>query len=88
VQVRLYDRLFTVPAPDQVKEKEFTSFINPNALETITAFVEPGLADAKAGEQFQFQRQGYFVVDPDSTKDKLIFNKTVGLRDSWAKLNT
>jgi glutaminyl-tRNA synthetase len=88
VQVRLYDRLFTVPAPDQVKEKEFTSFINPNALETITAFVEPGLTDAKAGEQFQFQRQGYFVVDPDSTKDKLIFNKTVGLRDSWAKLNT
>jgi glutaminyl-tRNA synthetase len=88
VQVRLYDRLFTVPAPDQVKDKEFTSFINPNALETITAFVEPGLADAKAGEQFQFQRQGYFVVDPDSTKDKLIFNKTVGLRDSWAKLNT
>ncbi|MGA1775796.1 MAG: glutamine--tRNA ligase/YqeY domain fusion protein [Flavobacteriaceae bacterium] len=88
VQVRLYDRLFKVPAPDQVKEKEFTSFINPNALETITAFVEPGLADAKVGEQFQFQRQGYFVVDPDSTKDMLIFNKTVGLRDSWAKLNT
>lgn len=88
VQVRLYDRLFKVPAPDQVKDKEFTSFINPNALETITAFVEPGLADAKVGEQFQFQRQGYFVVDPDSTKDMLIFNKTVGLRDSWAKLNT
>jgi len=88
VQVRLYDRLFTVPAPDQDKNKEFTSFINPNALETITAYVEPGLSVAKAGEQFQFQRQGYFVVDPESTEELLIFNKTVGLRDSWAKLNT
>ena len=61
-------------------------FINPNSLKIIEAFVEPSLTKAKIGEQFQFQRLGYFNVDKDSTSQKLVFNKTVGLRDSWAKV--
>ncbi|MCW9037142.1 MAG: glutamine--tRNA ligase, partial [Altibacter sp.] len=60
--------------------------INPDSLQVITAYVEPSLKDAKAEESFQFQRLGYFVVDRDSTEDKLVFNRTVPLRDSWAKL--
>jgi glutaminyl-tRNA synthetase len=87
VQVRLYDRLFNVPAPDQDKERDFKSFINPDSLKTIAAYVEPGLANASPGEQFQFQRLGYFVLDPDSTPNNLVFNKTVGLRDTWSKQN-
>ena len=87
VQVRLYDRLFNVPAPDQDKERDFKSFINPDSLITIAAYVEPGLANARPGEQFQFQRLGYFVLDPDSTPNNLVFNKTVGLRDTWSKQN-
>jgi glutaminyl-tRNA synthetase len=62
-------------------------FINPDSLEKITAFVEPSLQSAKIGEQFQFQRLGYFNVDDDSTSENLVFNKTVGLRDNWAKKN-
>ncbi len=85
VQVRLYDRLFNVPAPDQDKERDFKSFINKDSLKVITAYVEPGLANASPGEQFQFQRLGYFVLDPDSTPSKMVFNKTVGLRDTWSK---
>ena len=86
VQVRLYDRLFNVPAPDQNKEINFKAFINPHSLKTIKAYVEPGLKSAKPGDHFQFQRQGYFVLDKDSSGSKLIFNKTVGLRDTWSKL--
>ena len=86
VQVRLYDRLFNVPAPDQNKEINFKTFINPYSLKTIKAYVEPGLMSAKPGDHFQFQRQGYFVLDKDSSGSKLIFNKTVGLRDTWSKL--
>lgn len=85
-EVRLYDRLFTDPAPDSHKEKDFLEFINPESLKTITAFVEPSLTEANPGDYFQFQRMGYFVVDLDSKKDALVFNKTVGLRDSWAKI--
>lgn len=85
-EVRLYDRLFTDAAPDSHKDTDFMEFINPNSLETITAFIEPSLASAKEGERFQFQRMGYFCVDSDSTKEKLVFNRTVGLRDTWAKL--
>lgn len=84
-EVREYDRLFMDEAPDSHQDKDFMEFINPNSLKIINAFVEPSLADAKVGEQFQFQRLGYFNVDDDSTSDKLVFNKTVGLRDSWAK---
>ena len=62
-------------------------FINPNSLEIIEAFVEPSLQSAKIGERFQFQRLGYFNVDDDATPEKLVFNKTVGLRDSWGGKN-
>ena len=86
VQVRLYDRLFNVPAPDQNKDTDFKTFINPHSLKTIKAYVEPGLKSANPGDHFQFQRQGYFVLDKDSSSSKLIFNKTVGLRDTWSKL--
>jgi glutaminyl-tRNA synthetase len=86
-EVRAYDRLFLDEAPDSHKDKDFMEFVNPNSLETINAFVEPSLQTAKIGEQFQFQRLGYFNVDDDSTSEKLVFNKTVGLRDNWAKKN-
>lgn len=82
-EVRAYDRLFFDEAPDAHKDKDFMEFLNPNSLEIIQAFVEPSLQTAKIGERFQFQRLGYFSVDDDSTPEKLVFNKTVGLRDSW-----
>ena len=86
-EVRLYDRLFTDEAPDSHKEKDFKEFINPNSLRTINdAFVEPSLKNAKISSQFQFQRLGYFIVDEDTSTKKLVFNRTVPLRDSWAKM--
>ena len=85
-EIRLYDRLFTDESPDTHKDKDFMEFINPNSLEVITGYVEPSLAKAKPEERFQFQRMGYFCVDQDSTTDHLVFNRTVGLRDSWAKI--
>lgn len=84
-EVREYDRLFLDEAPDSHGDKDFMEFINPNSLKIIEAFVEPSLLTAEVGEQFQFQRLGYFNVDEDTLEDKLVFNKTVGLRDSWAK---
>ncbi len=84
-EVREYDRLFMDEAPDSHEDKDFMDFLNPNSLNIINAFVEPSLKDAKIGDQFQFQRIGYFNVDNDSTLDHLVFNKTVGLRDSWEK---
>ncbi len=84
-EVRAYDRLFLNEAPDGHKDKDFMEFINPNSLEKIEAFVEPSLQTAKIGDRFQFQRLGYFNVDDDATQENLVFNKTVGLRDSWAK---
>lgn len=86
-KVNIYDRLFNVSSPDQIQDKDFKSFINQNSLKTLTARVEPGLTKAKPGDQFQFQRMGYFVLDKDSTQGNLIFNKTVGLRDTWSKNN-
>jgi len=86
-EVRLYDRLFTDESPDGHKDKDFLEFINPDSLKVIEAFVEPSLKDATSGNQYQFQRIGYFCVDSDSRKDHLVFNKTVGLRDTWAKVN-
>ena len=85
-EVRLYDRLFTDESPDTHKDKDFMEFVNPDSLEVITGYVEPSLKDSKSGDQMQFQRIGYFCVDPDTTSDKLVFNRTVGLRDSWAKI--
>ncbi|WP_136482782.1 glutamine--tRNA ligase/YqeY domain fusion protein [Cognatitamlana onchidii] len=84
-KVREYDRLFMDEAPDSHQDKDFMEFINPNSLKVIEAFVEPSLKDAKVGDRFQFQRLGYFNVDDDSTSQALVFNKTVGLRDSWAR---
>jgi glutaminyl-tRNA synthetase len=86
-EVREYDRLFLDEAPDSHQGKDFMEFINPNSLKVREAFVEPSLATTKIGEQFQFQRLGYFNVDNDSKSDALVFNKTVGLRDSWVKQN-
>ncbi|WP_445383584.1 glutamine--tRNA ligase/YqeY domain fusion protein [Robiginitalea sp. IMCC43444] len=85
-EVRLYDRLFADPTPDQHKDREFLEFINPDSLSVITAQLEPSLKEAKAGDRFQFQRLGYFCVDPDTSIDNLVFNRTVTLRDTWAKL--
>jgi glutaminyl-tRNA synthetase len=79
--------LFTEPDPnDAPKGEDFTANINPQSLEVVKIFVEPDLAHAKVGNSYQFMRQGYFALDPDSTADKLIFNRTITLRDSWAKL--
>ncbi|SFS39681.1 glutamine--tRNA ligase/YqeY domain fusion protein [Lutibacter maritimus] len=85
-EVRVYDRLFTDEAPDSYKDKDFKEFLNPDSLKIIEAFVEPSLKTAKVLDRFQFQRLGYFCVDKDSTAEKLVFNRTVPLRDSWAKM--
>ncbi len=87
-EVRLYDRLFTVENPLDVPEGEdFIASLNPNSLEVLTdSKVEPGLADAPVGSRYQFERRGYFCVDPDSSAGKLVFNRTVPLRDTWAKV--
>ncbi|MDB2630914.1 glutamine--tRNA ligase/YqeY domain fusion protein [Ulvibacter sp.] len=86
VEVRLYDRLFTDPSPDTHKDKDFIEFINPDSLKVITGYGEPSLKDLKVEDTVQFQRLGYFTVDPETTQEKMVFNRTVGLRDSWAKL--
>ncbi|NVN17094.1 glutamine--tRNA ligase/YqeY domain fusion protein [Muricauda sp. HICW] len=85
-EVRLYDRLFTDATPDSHKEKDFMDFVNPESLEKVTGYLEPSLKDAKIGDRVQFQRMGYFNVDKDSTSEHLVFNRTVTLRDTWAKL--
>jgi len=84
-QIRAYDRLFMHESPDGDKDKDFITFLNPNSLNTTTGYLEPSLKEAEVGAQFQFQRLGYFNVDNDSKTKALVFNKTVGLRDSWAK---
>ncbi|WP_298262822.1 glutamine--tRNA ligase/YqeY domain fusion protein [uncultured Lutibacter sp.] len=84
-EVRLYDRLFTDEAPDGHKDKDFKEFLNPNSLKIITAYVEPSLKTAKILDRFQFQRLGYFCVDKETNESNLVFNRTVPLRDSWAK---
>ena len=86
-EVRLYDRLFTHENPDGNKEVDFKEYINPESLKVITGYVEPSLLTAKELDHFQFQRLGYFCVDRDSSDEKLVFNKTVGLRDTWAKVS-
>ncbi|SFV32827.1 glutaminyl-tRNA synthetase [Thermoflavifilum thermophilum] len=85
VEVRLYDRLFAVENPDE-QPGEFTDYINPNSLQIVSrALAEPSLAKARPEDRFQFLRKGYFCVDPDSTADHLVFNRTVTLKDTWAK---
>jgi glutaminyl-tRNA synthetase len=89
-EVRLYDHLFTVPDLTAVEEgTDFRDYLNPNSLQIITsAKVEPTLAGAAPGSRYQFLRQGYFVVDPDTTGEQLVFNRAVSLRDTWAKIKT
>ena len=85
-EIRVYDRLFSHEDPDG-QDEDFKTFLNPDSLETLTGCrVEPSLGEAKLGDRFQFERQGYFAVDPDSTADALVFNRTVTLRDTWAKI--
>ncbi|MCH2489880.1 MAG: glutamine--tRNA ligase/YqeY domain fusion protein [Flavobacteriales bacterium] len=86
VEVRLYDRLFTDPSPDTHKDKDFMEFINPDSLQVITGYAEPSLRSLEVEDTVQFQRLGYFTVDRDTTSEKIVFNRTVPLRDSWAKL--
>ncbi len=87
VEVRLYDRLFSKDDPDEVEEGlDWKSNLNPDSLKIITAKAEPSLASAKAGEKYQFQRTGYFCVDKDSTASRLVYNRTVTLKDNWAKI--
>jgi glutaminyl-tRNA synthetase len=83
VEVRLYDRLFTVPEPDA--GGDFKSFINPNSLEIVTAKCEPSLKEARPEQRYQFERLGYLALDSDSTADKQVWNRTISLRDTWAK---
>jgi glutaminyl-tRNA synthetase len=87
-EARLYDHLFLKPNPDDVAEgADFTTNLNPNSLEVLTScLVEPSLAGAKPGDRCQFERQGYFCVDLDSTSEALVFNRTVKLKDSWEKI--
>jgi glutaminyl-tRNA synthetase len=86
-EVRLYDRLFMDEDPAGHKDKDFKEFLNPDSLKILTnCRVEPSLKDVKAMDFFQFQRLGYFCVDPDSTPEHLIFNRTVPLKDTWAKM--
>ncbi len=87
-EVRLYDHLFTVPDPGDVPEgTDWKSYLNPHSLEVLTSCqVEPALRGAQPGFRCQFERQGYFCVDPDTTPERLVFNRTVTLRDTWAKI--
>jgi glutaminyl-tRNA synthetase len=82
-EVRLYDRLFTVPEPDAAGD--ITAFLNPHSLEIVTAKLEPSLSEARPEHRYQFERLGYFVLDPDTQPGRLVFNRTITLRDSWAK---
>jgi glutaminyl-tRNA synthetase len=90
-EVRLYDRLFTVPEPDA--DGDFKQHINPHSLEVVTAKLEPSLQEARADQRFQFERLGYFALDPKDSQpsalnSQLIFNRTITLRDTWAKAAT
>ena len=87
-EVRLYDRLFNDPNPGKNDDKPFTDSLNPDSLQVITAKVEPGLADVKPGTAYQFERKGFFYVDADTTPQKPVFNLTVTLRDTWAKIES
>ena len=86
-EARLYNHLFTKPVPDDVEEGEsYLSNLNPDSLIVSTCYVEPSVIGAKPGTRYQFERQGYFCVDRNSTEKKLCFNRTVTLRDSWSKI--
>jgi glutaminyl-tRNA synthetase len=85
-EIRLYDRLFRTEIPDEAPEgQDFKSNLNPDSLEVVNGYVEPGLKDFNPGDKFQFQRLGYFCLDKESSREQLLINRTVPLRDSWAK---
>jgi glutaminyl-tRNA synthetase len=84
IEARLYDHLFTRPDPDEAED--FLSVLNPHSLEVVNAFIEPSVAGSPAGKHYQFERLGYFVVDPDSTSERLVFNRSVTLKDEWVKI--
>jgi glutaminyl-tRNA synthetase len=86
-EVRIYETLFSKPDPNDVPEgQEFTANLNPKSLELVRGKVEPSLKSAKPGDRFQFERLGYFAVDDESKPEKLVFNRTVALKDTWAKV--
>jgi len=86
-EIRLYDRLFTKENPSEVEEgRDFTDYINPDSLKVVNGYIEPYVQGAQVYTNFQFERLGYFTVDPDSNNDRLIFNRTVTLKDTWAKI--
>ena len=87
VEVREYDRLFTVESPDAEKDVDFLQFVNQDSLTVKNGFAEPALKETKVEDKFQFQRIGYFALDKDSTSEKLVFNRTVTLKDAWVKAN-
>ena len=86
--IKLYDRLFAVAQPEENKEVDFIEHLNPKSLVETTAFIEPSLNDAKEGQHYQFQRMGYFYCDGRNSENQAVFNRTVGLRDTWAKIET
>ena len=86
--IKLYDRLFAVAQPEENKEVDFIEHLNPNSLVETTAFIEPSLNDAKEGQHYQFQRIGYFYCDGRNSENQAVFNRTVALRDTWAKIET
>ena len=83
ITINIYDRLFSVPEPDKNKEEDLALNINPNSLEVANGFIEPSVLNSPLGKHYQFQRLGYFILDSKNEKNQLVFNKTVGLRDSW-----
>jgi len=87
-EVRLYDHLLSIPYPDELPEQEnWLHYLNPHSLQVLTGcMVEPSLASARPGDRFQFERLGYFCVDPDTRPGQLVFNRTVTLKDTWAKI--
>ena len=87
IEVRLYDRLFTSEDPGSTEDgKTYLDYLNPNSLRTVKAFAEPAIKEHSIGEQVQYERVGYFVVDPDTTSEKLVMNRIVSLRDTWGKM--
>ena len=85
-EARLYENLFTAEDPQADSERDFTEFINPDSLRVVNPiYIEPSVRNAAAGDRFQFERLAYFAVDEDSSADRLVFNRTVTLRDQWAK---
>ena len=87
IEVRLYDRLFTSEDPGSTEDgKTYLDYLNPNSLKTVKAFAEPAIKEHSIGEQLQYERVGYFVVDPDTTSEKLVMNRIVSLRDTWGKM--